>query len=457
MQLSDVVFDDMAMSNKADRKKFRRVCQRSCDEQEVPRGNKRSVVFEDWKVYLSVLLQMGCLDIHRRRADRYVPALRDTCGYNTDADGRICYLIVSPRTPCDFPKGFHRLDRLKDLQIHCDNITSLPLRELNSLQKLEHLGVHSISRVLSDSLCGRLQEAQKLTRVKTLWLDNRHSFQMLSLCPSLEELRFDSKSSGDLDPLLNHLGSTEMENLQSMDLASMKFNGEQLAKLILEIVPRFPNFEKLRFSCCCTTDIRVLLDRLRSGKSWGMPKSLRRFATIFDDMDPSSDPVFKADTLTLFKFFPTLDSIDWSVDDADFYEMDYDGKLGFRTDPDWVYAVVKNTVGRRIVERGGGSSSSRLPLSVWPIILQRAQQEFCGFDEDGNRKFCQKFGYYDWFDENDRREFCQKFEFLAGETAESLAATGIYYLLRKGSALIGRRDLVDGPERPPPSKRQKRA
>jgi hypothetical protein len=42
------------------------------------------------------------------------------------------------------------------------------------------------------------------------------------------------------------------------------------------------------------------------------------------------------------------------------------------------------------------------------------------------------------------------------ESRKSAEATGIYYLLRKGPALIGRKDLVDNPDVcPTPIKRQR--
>jgi hypothetical protein len=127
--------------------------------------------------------------------------------------------------------------------------------------------------------------------------------------------------------------------------------------------------------------------------------------------------------LTVLKFFPTIDCILLGYKEED-----------LRADPDFRYALVKNLVGRRIVERGSGGGSSRcLPLSAWPIVLKRAQFQ------DRPRLFRRRFR----FSQGESQ----------GESGASLVATGIYYLLREGSALIGRRDLdvADGgsPEQAP--------
>jgi hypothetical protein len=207
--------------------------------------------------------------------------------------------------------------------------------------------------------------------------------------------------------------------LQDINFCESVMNGEQWAKIMLDIVPRFPHLEILKISSSFVTDFRVLSDRLRSDKSWVTSKSLRRLSMLFPALK-TEEPNFKADILTLPKFFPNVDDIKW---------LRY---AAFCMDPDWRYAMVKNRVGRRIVRRRGGSS--RLPLAAWPIVLQRAQRKV------RNSNFC--FGL----------------RVHSEESMACLVATGIYYLLRKGSALIGRRDLVGGPEpSPPPAKRQKRA
>jgi len=407
MELTDPVFDDMAMSDMADRRIFRDAIVLSYHQRMKNPAPWARIVFEDWKVFLSLVIQGGWVHVlNEELLMRMAKWNHDD--YEIDEDHRICklslYCVVRIYYP--FSKGIHRLDHLEHLIIDGEDLTSFPLRELNSIQKLERLEVWSFSKLLSDSLCG-LQETEKLHRVKILELCDVHSLQLLRVCPSVEKLIPEFRNSGDTDAFLNFLGSIEIETLQSIDfLHSSGINGEQLAKFMLEIVPRFPNLAKLCFSDCCTiTDFQVLSDRLQSGQSRAISNSLS-LRIHFDARNTHSDfMAHKKDMLNLLKFFPTIESI----------HLYGACNLFTKVDPDWRYAVVKNSVGRRIF-RGGGSS--RLPLSVWPIVLERAQRKVSG---------------------------------------ASLAATGIYYLLRKGSALIGRRDLVGELERPPPSNRQKRA
>jgi hypothetical protein len=394
MKLSDPVFDDMGMSDIADRRQFRIVCREYFNEINKMRTKDRfcRIVFENWKVFLSILVQTGWLDIHRRHALRdYFEEEDLPFDFDTDEDGRIYFLEFEVRNSSNLPKGIHRFDRLEKLGIR-GHITSLPLREL---------------------------QTEKLPLVTTLEIGGLDAFQLLHVCPSVECLDLYSHSHDQFDTLLNLLESVEMEKLQYINFCESDISGEQWAKLMLDVVPRFPHLEELHISSFSVTDFRVISDRLRSDKSWVTSKSLRRLSMQFPALQ-TEEPNFKADILTLPKFFPNVDDIEW---------LRY---AAFCMDPDWRYAMVKNRVGRRIVRRGGGSS--RLPLAAWPIVLQRAQRKV-------------------W-----NSNFCCSLLVHSEESTACLVVTGIYYLLRKGSALIGRRDLVGGPEpSPPPAKRQKRA
>jgi len=390
------------------------------------------MVFEDWKLHLSILIQMGWLDIFGGNAVRNLFEAESRLEYETNADGRLYRLDVTPGTPHSvhyFPDGVLRLDCLETLEISRIDVPSLPFRELNTLPKLERLEVYLAPKFsLSD-----LPDTEKLHRVKILVLSDVHSLHLLRICPSVEHLQPCLGSSGDVDAFLHHLGSIEVETLHFLNLCIPEINGEQLAKLMLDVVPRFPNLEKLRFCDCCEihfTDFRILSERLRSGESSAISKSLRSLDIEFAELPLyRAFKAFTADMLTLLKFFPTIDSLNWR---SYVIRVSED----FHTDPEWTYAMVKNAVGRRII-RGG--SSSHLPLSIWPIVLQRAQRK--NFHRE-----CFGLGSHGVSG------------LVYGESLPSLAATGIYYLLREGSALIGRRDLVNGcPERSRPSKRQKQS
>jgi len=328
------------------------------------------------------------------------------------------------------PKGIHRLDGLGCLSLEGKEMTSLPLQELNSLPKLKRLELHGASKLLSDSLCA-LSEMEKLTRVTKLSLSGVHSLQLLRVCPAVDDLELEFSNPGDMNAILDLLGSIELEKLQCMRFKGSKMNGEQLANFVLKIAPRFPNLEALYFGdCCAITDFRDLSKRLRNGESRALSKSLKRLQMKLLE---STNPVSKENMLTLLKFFTTIEHIDFGY-----------GSIGedLRTDPDVRYALVKNLVGRQIL-RGGGS---RLPLSAWPIVLHRAQN----IDRS-------MFGEWNFPDVRLHGRFGHSPGESPEELRSSLVATGIYYLLREGSALIGRRDLVvDGGGAKAASKSRKR-
>jgi hypothetical protein len=235
---------------------------------------------------------------------------------------------------------------------------------------------------------------------------------------------------GDVDRIFDLLASCEMDKLQCLEFRYAFMNGQQLAKFMLEIAPRFPNLEQVKlFWCSCrTADFRVLANRLRHETTRAAPKSLPTFHLSFFLDSRHVPPDFKADMLTLLKFFATAET---SFDN--YQDEDEPIFPKFCSDPEWRYALIKNTVGRRMFKGGGDDRRGviGLPPSAWPFVLHKAQQRICtgrasqyGLGED--------------------------------ESRASLAATGVYYLLRKGTALIGRRDLVGGPQRSP-SKRQRLA
>jgi Leucine-rich repeat (LRR) protein len=164
MELSDPVFDDMAMSDTTNREQFRNVCFSTYNQQ------KRNfacefMVFEEWKVLLSILQQIGYWDIRDKHAAQlFFPIFTIQLQYMLDdeKESRICKMTVTGTR--SLPKGLHRLDRLECLSIEGNEITSLPLQELTNIPKLKRLELHGASKVLSDSLCG-LPETEKLTRV----------------------------------------------------------------------------------------------------------------------------------------------------------------------------------------------------------------------------------------------------------------------------------------------------
>eukprot|EP00531_Pseudo-nitzschia_arenysensis_P004124 CAMPEP_0116144598 /NCGR_PEP_ID=MMETSP0329-20121206/16096_1 /TAXON_ID=697910 /ORGANISM="Pseudo-nitzschia arenysensis, Strain B593" /LENGTH=481 /DNA_ID=CAMNT_0003640049 /DNA_START=125 /DNA_END=1570 /DNA_ORIENTATION=- len=111
------------------------------------------------------------------------------------------------------------------------------------------------------------------------------------------------------------------------------------------------------------------------------------------------DPETKAALKTFLDFFITIDTVRFPDESAE-----TSLPSSFAANSDWQHSLIKNNVGRRIIERGrvhDTGDESNIPLSVWPKILERAQKV----------------------------------------TDERLNATGIYYLLREGPVLMEVRDL----------------
>jgi hypothetical protein len=104
-----------------------------------------------------------------------------------------------------------------------------------------------------------------------------HSLQLLRVCPSAEELVQEFNNPGDLDAILNFLGSIEMEKLQCINFFGSKINGkingEQLAKLVLEIVPRLPNVKELYFFSDCTFRVHIV-GTIKVSKNFGRAGSI---------------------------------------------------------------------------------------------------------------------------------------------------------------------------------------
>ena len=123
---------------------------------------------------------------------------------------------------------------------------------------------------------------------------------------------------------------------------------------------------------------------------------------------------------------------------------------------DWKYAIIKNIAGRRFIESNGfggdgdedGNTSSissgsgnNLPLSVWPVVLQRFQ---LNIDAEWGIRFPVKL--QKWKIDRSVRNIVppQGNQLLLRESRSATAihtatkATGFFYLLREGLVLMGR-------------------
>lgn len=439
--LSDPVFDDMAMPDLDERRRFFEVCRESfaLNVQINRKGERLGLVanyvgFDDWKVYISLLLQMGFVDLHDDTAVRELTSYTTfgTAGgswsYSSDTDGRISILHLAPRNLCDLPAGIRQLDYLKRLCIFSQNFESLPLKELSMLPQFESLYLGGCSNRLSDSFLA--QTSVNFPHLKSLSLCGRPSFQIIYRCVALEHLAVFFGEENEIDRILEVLQSPDLcftETLRSIEFTGghCQMKDHHYETLLFDIVPKFSSLEKMEF-LGCTLDIRsfkIIADRIRCEKSSiGSNRCLRtvRFFGYYslEELEKiNNDSDIKSALLTFLKSYIAVDHIDVP--------------RGIRIHPEWEHTLITNMVGRRVLEGRGigdnGNGGCGLPLSVWPLILQRAQQK------------C------------DERFTCE-------QSSTRAKATGVYYLLREGPALIGRRLLADNPDAcppPPPSKRQR--
>ena len=437
--LSDPVFADMIMPDPAERRKFLKVCRESYDLnfQINRRGELLGLVanyvgFADWKVYVSLLLQMKFVNLHGENVCQELTSYTTfgteggSWSYSSDRDGRISVLHLAPRNPCDLPAGIRQLDYLQRLCIFSQNFNSLPLGELSMLPQFESMYLGGCSDRLSDSFLA--QASVKFPRLKSLSLCGPPSFRMLYSCVALEHIALFFVDDSDIDVILETLQTSDFsfgETLRSIEFTGghCRMKDHHLETFLFDVVPRFPNLEKMEF-LGSTLDIRsfkVVADRIRKEKlcirSNESVRSVRFFGQYgLEELDEiNRDPGIKEGILTFLRTYLAVERVDFP--------------RGIEIQPEWEYALITNMVGQRLLEGGafGGNKdgSSVLPLAIWPEVLDRAQQK------------------------------CNK-TYLCHHCRTRAQATGIYYLLREGPVLVGRGDLLAKPDDCPPSPPPKR-
>lgn len=209
-------------------------------------------------------------------------------------------------------------------------------------------------------------------------------------------------------------------------LKKLYITGQHVKFLLLKEISFLPQLQELRM-VLNTTSLKVIATPIRSDESRIASKSSLHNVHFLEDNSwgerqlrrINEDTEIKTALLTFLNFFVTIDTIK------------FPRGIQIKSDDDWKYELIKNMVGRRILEgiRVEDRFSS-LPLSVWPTILQRAQQ-----------KTDERFGA----------------ETVGNNFLLPAKATEICHLLREGPALIGRRVLVGNSDGcPPPPKRPPR-
>lgn len=228
---------------------------------------------------------------------------------------------------------------------------------------------------------------------------------------ALESLRIGGLNA-NVNYMLDVLCSIDFcraENVKTLSLQCLEMDSNNVETLFFKILPRFPNVTNLGMYFRPSMDVagfQSIVDRIRSDESCFVSKTLR--AVSF------GSPLVYAGTAemirNLLKYFVTVEQV--AVPSC----------LNIFKNNELEFPMVKNMVGRRILKGNG------IPLSLWPRVLQRAQSKV------------ENAQYLDfWTDAPSEKMFTP-------EESNKMKAAGIYYLLRNGSALIGRRDFARKPK-----------
>lgn len=325
--------------------KFLEICRKSFL---IAQRTKLALVsFEDWKVCVFLILQMGFIRLNDDDICERIGWRSHINNIRTDKNNRIVTVSLGP-------KSFSR-----HIIAGYDNIYPLiqPGIDIGRLDALESLRIGGL---------------------------NANANQMLDVLCSI--------------------GFCRAENVKTISMQCIKMNSSNVETLFFKILPRFPNLINLGMYFVPSTDVagfQVIADRIRSDKSCFVSKSLRTVSF--------GSPLVYAGTAemiqTLLKYYATIDRV--AV--PSYHNIFRKNNLEF--------PLVKNMVGRRILK------GIDVPLSLWPRVLERAQIKV---ENALHLDF--------WTDAPTGYMFNQ-------EDSNKMKAAGIYYLLRKGSALIGRRDF----------------
>ena len=94
----DPVFDDMVMPKITLRRKFLRVCRETFPR---PKSQRKISFYDEWKVYVSLLLQMGAVGLHDANIIRKI--ITNSADIKTDKHGRISELKLATNSPSALP------------------------------------------------------------------------------------------------------------------------------------------------------------------------------------------------------------------------------------------------------------------------------------------------------------------------------------------------------------------
>jgi len=422
----DPDFDDTIVPNGVEKERFLTVCRES-HRQFGKRGfdtdsilGYESLFSHDWKVYVSILVQMGYLDLNNDDENVYTELARCSRKYCISLQqGRIHRLNLPSSNgrelQCDLPPDICHLDALDTLWLG-ENVEFVPMRQLASLTNLTTFE-HSRERAMrSDSFDG-LDHSVNFIKLEHISVSVPTFLIIQDRCVNLEMIVLTFNSNKDFDDLVDMLCSPNIPSAETVKTVTIDFSGDDaerpeptmqeqenyLERLLLQAAPRFPNLLHLDVNFVFdSASFKLVADRIKKDKTCRLSKSLK--SLVLGSSEGREDGVDPNKYCEAVQFFLeescTIEAFDCN---QDFYDATLLPR-GYQS------ALIKNTAIKSLFRDGRGSG---LPSSIWPIIMKRVQ------------RIC-----------NDRYRFHRD-----NPMCPSAGATGIYYLLREGPALIGRNDL----------------
>lgn len=201
--------------------------------------------------------------------------------------------------------------------------------------------------------------------------------------------------------LLEEPLATKAQRIRFHGHTKVFLDGKSWGKLFVDKLPRFPHLQTLELPAMTQANLQVFLEALLRHKKECSSRFLESLCHLDLDVIGMEKKYHSKTIQVLLRFLRA------------FPQVDYLGYALEKNSSAIQYALIVNTVGGpRLLPPTHGTqtpsgeesyqSRRRLPLSVWPVVLERAQSR------------------HEWF----------------WRTKVEFGATGLYYLLREGPVLL---------------------
>lgn len=286
----------------------------------------------------------------------------------------------------DLPAIIKYLGKLEVLYLQ--KCRSLP-SELSELESLEHLFMEDCP--LCNLFDGNsVPVDMELKKLKTLsvtdcvFIPKTFLAWVAEKLPSINDLSF--VDIEDIDSVLDFLYTTSppfRNKLGVLRLVRCRLEENQAGAIIQNILPTFPNLKSLSLCYNKIKSVRAIVERIKNDSTGVRSKSLHTLNLEENDIMKiiKKQPKEKAALLDLLRILPTIYRIGW-MSEAKYYDSDVQSLLRINHAGRYLLeghtnnnsTNAGNSTGEQI--RVSGYQQSLLPpLSLWPIILNRAYEK----------------------------------------------------------------------------------